>query len=194
MENPYQLDNTFSPTGYVGYIEGTKGEQGREWRGTAKEDYDAFDPETKVRSMAFIRKNAEAGKPFYLAWWPMMTSFIPSPEKKTVSRGLYTDNMQYNVDAFIGELMDELERLGIAENTLLVAMADNGPMAHNPPPGLGMVETIFRGGKGDFLEGGCACAGICVVAWRDRARPAGRRHDSRGRPVHHLCAARRSHG
>ena len=50
--------------------------------------------------------------------------------------------------------MDELKKLGIAENTLLIAMADNGPMSHNPPPGLGMTETIFRGGKGDFLEGG----------------------------------------
>ena len=47
---------------------------------------------------------------------------IPKPEKKTLSRGLYTDNMQYNVDAFIGELMDELQRLGIAENTLLIAL------------------------------------------------------------------------
>jgi arylsulfatase len=27
-------------------------------------------------------------------------------------------------------------------------------MAHNPPPGGGFAETIFRGGKGDFLEGG----------------------------------------
>ena len=26
--------------------------------------------------------------------------------------------------------------------------------AHNPPPGLGMAEIIYRGGKGDFLEGG----------------------------------------
>ena len=33
-------------------------------------------------------------------------------------------------------------------------MADNGPMSHNLPPGLGMAETIYRGGKGDFLEGG----------------------------------------
>ncbi len=144
VPDPYKLDDTFGPKGSVGYIEGNKGEQGREWRGTAKEDYDAFDPETKVRALGFIRKNAAANKPFYVAWWPMMTSFIPSPEKKTLNRGLYTDNMQYNVDAFVGELMDELQRLGIAENTLLIAMADNGPMAHNPPPGLGMTETIFR--------------------------------------------------
>ena len=62
--------------------------------------------------------------------------------------------MQYNVDAFVGTLIAELKKLGIAETTLVIVMADNGPMAHNPPPGLGMVETIFRGGKGDFLEGG----------------------------------------
>jgi arylsulfatase len=162
VPDPYKLDNTFIPKGYVGYIEGKKGEPGREWRGTAKEDYDAFDPETKVRALDFIRRNAATEKPFYVAWWPMMTSFIPGPKKMTVNRGLYTDSMQYNVDAFIGELMDELEALGIAENTLLIAMADNGPMAHNPPPGLGMSETIFRGGKGDFLEGGVR---VPAFAW-----------------------------
>jgi arylsulfatase len=162
VKDPYKLDDTFVPKGYVGYVEGKKGEPGLEWRGTAKEDYDAFDPETKVRAMDFIRRNAEANKPFFLSWWPMLTSFMPSPEKKTLARGLYTDNMQYNVDAFVGELMDELQRLGIAENTLLIAMADNGPMAHNPPPGLGMTETIFRGGKGDFLEGGVR---VPAFAW-----------------------------
>ena len=162
VPDPYKLDNTFIPKGYVGYIEGKKGEPGREWRGTAKEDYDAFDPETKVRALDFIRRNAATEKPFYVAWWPMMTSFMPGPKKMTVNRGLYTDSMQYNVDAFIGELMDELESLGIAENTLLIAMADNGPMAHNPPPGLGMSETIFRGGKGDFLEGGVR---VPAFAW-----------------------------
>ena len=62
--------------------------------------------------------------------------------------------MQCNIDPFIGRIMDKLEELGIADNTLVIAMADNGPMSHNPPPGLGMAETIFRGGKGDFTEGG----------------------------------------
>ena len=162
VPDPYRLDNSFAAHGYVGYIEGIKGQQGQEWGGTAKEDFDSFDPETKVRAIDFIRRNAAASKPFYVAWWPMLTSFIPSPQKKTLSRGLYTDAMQYNVDAFIGELMDELTRLGIAENTLLVVMADNGPMAHNPPPGLGMTETIYRGGKGDFLEGGVR---VPAFAW-----------------------------
>ena len=31
-------------------------------------------------------------------------------------------------------------------------MADNGPTVHDGPSG--MVDTLYRGGKGDFLEGG----------------------------------------
>ena len=48
--------------------------------------------------------------------------------------------------------MKELITLGIEDNTLVILMADNGPMTHNGP--TGMVETLYRGGKGDFLEGG----------------------------------------
>jgi arylsulfatase len=72
------------------------------------------------------------------------------------------DGLQCNIDVFIGKLTAKLRELGIAENTLVVAMADNGPMTHNPPPGLGMAETIYRGGKGDFLEGGVR---VPAFAW-----------------------------
>ena len=51
--DPYQLDRPgLLPSGWVQIIEGKKGEPGYEWRGTDKEDYDAFDPETKVRPSA----------------------------------------------------------------------------------------------------------------------------------------------
>jgi len=72
------------------------------------------------------------------------------------------DGLQDIVDPFIGKLVAKLYELGIAENTLIVAMADNGPMAHNPPPAGGWSETIFRGGKGDFLEGGVR---VSAQAW-----------------------------
>ena len=162
VKNPYKLDDTFIPKGYVMTIEGKKGELGREWGKITNEDYLKSEAEFQKRTLDFIRRNAEAKKPFYVANWPLLTSFVPSPKKLTVSRGLYTDTMQFNVDAFIGQIMDELEKLGIAENTLLIVMADNGPMSHNPPPGLGMSETIFRGGKGDFLEGGVR---VPAFAW-----------------------------
>jgi arylsulfatase len=58
--------------------------------------------------------------------------------------------------------MDELEELGIAENTLLVCHADNGPMVHDPPAGLGQSEIMFRGGKSDYWEGGVR---VPAFAW-----------------------------
>ncbi|MDA9857368.1 sulfatase-like hydrolase/transferase [Rubripirellula sp.] len=161
-KDPYKLDDTILPTGWVQVIEGKKGELGQEWGDTSHETFLKVDPECHTRSLKFIQKNAVAKKPFYVAYWPNMTSFIPSPNKVTVARGLYQDGFTANVDNYIGRLMDRLQELGIADNTLVVAMADNGPMAHNPPPGLGMTETIFRGGKGDFLEGGVR---VPAFAW-----------------------------
>ncbi len=152
--DPYKLDDTFITKGWVQMAEGTKGGPTRQWGDNSHENYLKIDPEAQRRTLEFIERNAKEGKPFYVANWPNLTSFIPNPEKCSTSRSILQDGLQCNIDPFIGQVMDKLKELGIAENTLLVAMADNGPMTHNPPPGLGMAETIYRGGKGDFLEGG----------------------------------------
>jgi len=80
-----------------------------------------------------------------------MTPFTGFPEKITTSAGMIQEAIA-RFDVYVGELMVELKELGIEENTLVILMADNGPMVHHGP--VGMVETLYRGGKGDFLEGG----------------------------------------
>ena len=108
----------------------------------------------KKRTLDFIRKNAQAKKPFFVEYWPNLIALAKAyPKKKTLAGTMVSEEMQA-LDAFIGQLMKELNRLGIAENTLVVAMADNGPMVHSPPPSFGMLSLMYRGGKGDFLEGG----------------------------------------
>ena len=104
--------------------------------------------------MDFIRRNAKAGKPFFVEYWPNLLTLIKAyPKKKTQAGTMVSEELQV-LDAFVGELLGELKTLGIAENTLVVAMADNGPMVHSPPPQFGMLSLMYRGGKGDFLEGG----------------------------------------
>jgi len=152
--DPYKLDDTFITKGWVQVAEGTKGGATRQWGDNTHETYLKMDPESQRRTLEFIERNAKAGKPFYVANWPNLTSFMPNPKKFSQSRSILQDALESNIDPFIGKIMAKLRELGIAENTLLIAMADNGPMSHNAPPGLGMAETIFRGGKGDFLEGG----------------------------------------
>jgi hypothetical protein len=110
-----------------------------------------MDGESQKRLSAFMKKNVKAKKPFYAAYWPQMTPFTGFPEKITVSAGMIQEAIA-RFDVYVGELMQELKELGIEENTLVILMADNGPMTHHGP--VGMVETLYRGGKGDFLEGG----------------------------------------
>jgi len=161
-ENPYKLDDSFKPSGYVFYIEGEKGGETREWCGTSLECYIEFDKEAAKRALAFITKNAKQNKPFFVEWWPLFTPFVPSPKKTSLQRGLVGDSYEVNLDPTTGMLMKTLNDLGIAENTLVIAMSDNGPMTHNPPPGAGLGEGPFRGGKGDLLEGGVR---VSAQAW-----------------------------
>ena len=160
--DPYKLDDTFVTKAWVQIAEGVKGGETRQWGYNSHENYMKIDPEAQRRTLDFIERNAKAGKPFYVANWPNLTSFIPNPKKCSLSRSILQDGLQCNIDPFIGKLMAKLKELGIAENTLVIAMADNGPMSHNPPPGLGMAETIYRGGKGDFTEGGVR---VPAFAW-----------------------------
>jgi arylsulfatase len=106
--------------------------------------------EFQKRTMAFIRTNAAGKKPFHRAYWPQGTSFLGFPDRVTASGG-FPEEALARLDVWVSSLMAELKMLGIAENTLVVLMADNGPMTHDGPPG--MAETLYRGGKGDYLEG-----------------------------------------
>lgn len=160
--DPYKLDRTFVTKDWAQVVEGKKGEKARQWGDNSHENYLKIDPEAQRRTLEFIDRNAKAGKPFYVANWPMLASFLPNPKKCSQARSLLQDGLQCNIDPFMGKIMAKLKELGIEENTLIVAMADNGPMSHNPPPGVGMAETIYRGGKGDFLEGGVR---VPAMAW-----------------------------
>ena len=159
-KDPYDMDPGWRPTGFVFALEGVKGGPVREFgRAPNHDDYMKMEPEMQKRSLAFIEKNAGAKKPFYLAYWPVATSFLGYPQKLTANGG-FPAEAYARLDAFVGTLMSELKRLGIAENTLVVLMADNGPMTHSGPPG--MAETLYRGGKGDYLEGAVR---VPAMAW-----------------------------
>jgi len=151
-DDPYDIDKGWRPKGYVWVLEGEKDGPVSEW-GTPPNlaDYIAMDGESQKRMSEFMKKSVAAKKPFYVAYWPQITPFSGFPEKVTVSAGLLQEGLA-RFDVYVGSLMKELKALGIEENTLVIMMADNGPMTHNGPPG--MVETLYRGGKGDFLEGG----------------------------------------
>ena len=156
----YNMDKGWAPTGFVNALEGTKGGPVREFgRAPDLNDYIQIELESQRRTLAFIEKNAKAKKPFYVAYWPQMVVLPGFPDRVTANRGFLPEALQ-RFDPWVGELKEHLQKLGIAENTLVILMADNGPFTHGGPPGS--TETLYTGGKGDFTEGGVR---VPAIAW-----------------------------
>jgi arylsulfatase len=161
--DPYAMDSPgLNPVGWVMTVEGKKGEQGKEFCGISNECYSRIDDESEKRTIAFMRQNAKAKKPFFITYQPTWLNFLEPEPKKSSENGGKIPNSYAKLDAFFGKVMKELKTLGIAENTLFVGMADNGPMSHDPPPGWAMTEIMYRGGKGDYTEGGVR---VPAMAW-----------------------------
>lgn len=107
------------------------------------------------QTMEQLRKLAAEDEPFFLQYWPLYPLTGPrttTDQYTTPNGGNYVEKMKL-VDQWIGELMSEMDELGIADNTLVVIMGDNGHFTKYSPQS-GYTPMIFRGGKGYTTEGG----------------------------------------
>ena len=163
-EDKYDIDNSWQPRGSVWALEGTKGGKTLEWGPPPKvSNYWDMIKESEKRTLDFIDKAVDAKKPFFIAHQPILLSFVPDardPKKVTANKNPLAEALT-RLDVFVGELQKHLEKKGVAENTLIMVMADNGPFIHYGP--RGMVETLYTGGKGDFTEGGVRVP--CIATW-----------------------------
>lgn len=159
LDKQYTLDQKFRPLGYVNQLEGRKGEKPKVFIGNSRADYTRLIRAHQQQVIDYISDNASSEKPFYLAYWPHVYDPARKPGSLRTSAGTWTAESLIDMDSDIGEVLKTLRDSGIAENTLVVAMADNGPMHELAPL---MQEPIFRGGKGDYLEGGIR---VPAFAW-----------------------------
>ena len=159
-DRKYTVDREFRPLGYVNQLEGRKGEKPRVFTGTSLPEYKQLMRQHQQLVIDYLDKAAGGDKPFYLAYWPHVYDLVRKPEELTTSASTPFAQSIVELDADIGAIMEKLRETGLAENTLVIAMADNGPMHELAP--MGPHEGIFRGGKGDFLEGGIR---VPAFAW-----------------------------
>src|SRR4029450_11858809 len=105
------------------------------------------------RSLGFIDRAPQDGQQFLL-WHnsPRMHVWTRLSErwKDKTGLGVYADGMQ-ELDWVVGELLNKLDELGIADNTVVVFATDNGAEKFTWPDGG---TSPFRGEKGLGWEGG----------------------------------------
>ena len=155
------LDNTFVPdpshmvTGVElrdGKIYEVDMEAGEKW---TQKKYVEMNQRYQDHAMEQLQILAKDDKPFFLNYWPLFPiSFTATDieEFKTMNGGPIAERI-VTVDGWVGEILDEVDRLGIAENTLIVVMGDNGPFFEYMRMS-GQSDRVYRGGNGQHLEGG----------------------------------------
>ena len=88
----------------------------------------AIDREITTRAIGFMERQVKAGKPFFV-YLPYTQTHEPveaSDEfRGKTGHGAFADVLA-QTDAYMGELLDTLDRLGIKDNTLFIFTADNG--------------------------------------------------------------------
>jgi arylsulfatase A-like enzyme len=154
----------------IPYIwEGKAGEPSRRVKPYDLKTRRTIDREAAERGIAFMEQNAAAGIPFFL-FYPMTHIHFPAlphPDfAGTTGAGDIGDAMA-DVDYNVGLVLSALERLGIADNTLVFWCTDNGAEMRRPWRGS---SGPWRGYYNSAMEGGVRTP--CVIRWPGRI-PAG---------------------
>ena len=142
-----------NPIPAEGSHEGRPGPMAAGWR------LDAVMPELTRRAVQFVREQERAEQPFFL-YFPFTSPhapIVPAKQYQGVSGAGPFGDFVAQSDASVGAVLAALDKAGLADNTLVIFSADNGPEAyayermqkfgHKSPGEL-------RGVKRDVWEGG----------------------------------------
>jgi arylsulfatase A-like enzyme len=169
-ENPdYPKDpefkKKFGPRGVIHSIAGGKIE---DTGPLTKKRMETIDEEVTARSLDFIDRAHKADKPFFL-WYNTTRMHIFTHLKEAsqgvTGQGIYADGMVEH-DKMVGQLLDKLDELGIADNTIVMYSTDNGAEVMSWPDGG---TTPFKGEKNTQWEGGYRVP--CLIKWPGVVKP-----------------------
>lgn len=126
------------------------------------------DREFMDASLAFMEKAVKEDKPFFI--WHNSTrmhvwTHLSEEYQGKSGYGLYADGMM-DLDDQVGVMLDKLEELGVADNTIVVFSTDNGAEKFTWPDGG---TTPFKGEKGTTWEGGFRVP--MMVRWPGNIKP-----------------------
>ena len=133
-----------------------------------KKRMETVDQEFTREALRFMEESKREGKPFFL-WWNSTRMHIwtrlQAESQGRTGLGIYPDGMVEH-DAMVGQLLDKLDELGLADNTIVMYSTDNGAEKFTWPDGG---QSPFRGEKNTNWEGGYRVP--CAIRWPGVIKP-----------------------
>lgn len=159
----------FGPRGVLHCFANPDGTQKIEDTGhLTRKRMETMDEEITAGAINFIERQAKADKPFF-CWWNSTKMHVWTHLKKETQGktglGIYPDGMVEH-DGHVGQLLNKLDELGIADNTIVMYSTDNGAEELSWPDGG---CTPFRGEKDTNWEGGWRVP--CAIRWPGVIKP-----------------------
>src|ERR1700709_2539989 len=143
----------FGPRGVLHCLSDGKGGQTITDTGPlTKKRMETIDEEITDGALAWMEKQAKADQPFFLWYNSTAMHFRTHLAEKNLGKSgqdPYSDRMVVH-DEQIGMMLDKLDQLGIADNTIVMYSTDNGPENDTWPDGA---NTPFRSQKDTNWEG-----------------------------------------
>jgi arylsulfatase A-like enzyme len=148
------------------------GDEEEKFKIPAKYDMTTFDEVLVEDSIDFMKKAKAEGKPFFI-WhnttrehvWSFLSPRYKAMMNPETNYGLEEAGMAQLDDA-VGALIEAVDEMGEADNTIIVFTTDNGAETFTWPDG-GM--TPFRASKGTVFEGGFRVPAI--IRWPGHVKP-----------------------
>jgi arylsulfatase A-like enzyme len=144
-------DPAKTPPPYI--WEGKAGQPAREVKIFDLETRRTLDRESAAKGIEFMERSVRAGKPFFL-YYPITQVHFPTLAHHdfvgSTGAGDIGDALA-EVDYNTGLVLDALERLGVANDTIVIWLADNGAELRRPwrgtaGPWTGFYNTVMEGG------------------------------------------------
>ena len=150
-----EFKKRFGPRGVLHCKADGKGGQTIEDTGPlTKKRMETIDEEVTERALKFIDETHKSGKPFFLWYNTTAMHFRTHPaakhKGKSNGQGDYNDVMVAH-DELIGQMLNKLDELGIADDTIVMYSTDNG-VHYNTWPDAAI--SPFRSEKNTNWEGG----------------------------------------
>jgi arylsulfatase len=164
------VEEGLSPYAVPEYVyDGRKGEDPKKVKIYDSELRPEIDREITDRAKAFIKRQAQAGKPFFafLPYTQTHMPVVPSKDFRGKSGNGDWGDVLMQIDAYAGELLDTVDELGIKDDTIFIFTADNGP---EMLPGHNGWSGPWRGSYFTGLEGSLRVP--FIIRWPGKV-PAG---------------------